>query len=284
MNNAKDPQQLQQALLQSERMASLGQLVAGIAHELNNPIGFILSNLNSFEVYLSIFSQYIQLLEQLEQSNNDEAKHGIRQQIAQLKAKEDIQFLLQDSKELLADSIIGAGRVRDLVLDLRRFSHPDQSNWQATELHALIYATLRLARNELKHHVQVELDFAEGELWLNAQPAGISQVLMNMIINANQAIGEQSGTLKISTKLEQSEILLCIIDSGVGIPAESLPFIFDPFFTTKEVGTGTGLGLSICHSIVQQHAGSIAVQSEPGRTEFMIRLPRLINTTSQSDC
>ncbi len=280
MNNANDPQQLQQALLQSERMASLGQLVAGIAHELNNPIGFILSNLNSFQVYLAIFTQYIDLLEKLHQSTDEQQTMEFKRQIAQLQAKEDIRFLLKDSSELLDDSIIGAGRVRDLVLDLRRFSHPDQSNWQPTELHALIHATLRLARNELKHHVNVELDFAEPELWLNAQPSGISQVLMNMLINASQAIGEHDGSLWIKTSVQQSEILLAIIDSGCGIAAEALPYIFDPFFTTKEVGTGTGLGLSICHSIVQQHGGTISVQSTPGHTEFSIRLPRIVGPVS----
>lgn len=282
MNNAKDPQQLQQALLQSERMASLGQLVAGIAHELNNPIGFILSNLNSFQVYLAIFTKYIGLLEQLQQAEDEQQRALLQQQIAQLQAKEDIQFLLQDSAELLSDSIIGAGRVRDLVLDLRRFSHPDQTNWQATELHALIHATLRLARNELKHHVKVELDFAEPELWLNAQPSGISQVLMNMLINASQAIGDHDGTLCIRTLVQNGEILLSIIDSGCGISADTLPYIFDPFFTTKEVGAGTGLGLSICHSIVQQHGGTISVQSTPGRTEFSIRLPRIVGPVKPS--
>ena len=282
MNNAKDPQQLQQALLQSERMASLGQLVAGIAHELNNPIGFILSNLNSFQVYLAIFTKYIGLLEQLQQAEDEQQRVEVQQQIAQLQAKEDIQFLLQDSAELLSDSIIGAGRVRDLVLDLRRFSHPDQTNWQATELHALIHATLRLARNELKHHVKVELDFAEPELWLNAQPSGISQVLMNMLINASQAIGDHDGTLCIRTLVQNGEILLSIIDSGCGISADTLPYIFDPFFTTKEVGAGTGLGLSICHSIVQQHGGTISVQSTPGRTEFSIRLPRIVGPVKPS--
>lgn len=282
MNNAKDPQQLQQALLQSERMASLGQLVAGIAHELNNPIGFILSNLNSFQVYLAIFTKYIGLLEQLQQAEDEQQRVEVQQQIAQLQAKEDIQFLLQDSAELLSDSIIGAGRVRDLVLDLRRFSHPDQTNWQATELHALIHATLRLARNELKHHVKVELDFAEPELWLNAQPSGISQVLMNMLINASQAIGDHDGTLCIRTLVQNGEILLSIIDSGCGISADTLPYIFDPFFTTKEVGAGTGLGLSICHSIVQQHGGTISVQSTPGRTEFSIRLPRIAGPVKPS--
>ena len=282
MNNAKDPQQLQQALLQSERMASLGQLVAGIAHELNNPIGFILSNLNSFQVYLAIFTKYIGLLEQLQQAEDEQQRVEVQQQIAQLQAKEDIQFLLQDSAELLSDSIIGAGRVRDLVLDLRRFSHPDQTNWQATELHALIHATLRLARNELKHHVKVELDFAEPELWLNAQPSGISQVLMNMLINASQAIGDHDGTLCIRTLVQNGEIMLSIIDSGCGISADALPYIFDPFFTTKEVGAGTGLGLSICHSIVQQHGGTISVQSTPGRTEFSIRLPRIVGPVKPS--
>lgn len=279
MNQAKDQHQLQQALLQSERMASLGQLVAGIAHELNNPIGFILSNLNSFQVYLKILTDYIALLEQLQLCNDSAARAQIQQKIEQLKSKENIQFLLQDSAELLSDSIIGAGRVRDLVLDLRRFSHPDQANWQATELHALIHATLRLARNELRHHVIVELDFAQAELWLNAQPAGISQVLMNMLINASQAIGDNDGILQIRTSVKDGDILLVIMDSGCGISADVLPYIFDPFFTTKEVGAGTGLGLSICHSIVQQHGGSIHAQSRPGHTEFTIRLPKIFGPT-----
>ena len=273
MNDAQDPQQLQHALLHAERMASLGQLVAGIAHELNNPIGFILSNLNSFQVYLGIFTRYIALLEQLQATDDQTTRQQLQQQILALREQEDINFLLRDSAELLADSIVGAGRVRDLVLDLRRFSHPDQANWQRTELHALIHATLRLAKNELRHHVKVQLDLLNHELWLELQPSGISQVLMNMIINASHAIGEQDGSLIITTRKLQDKVVISLEDSGCGIAPEILPQIFDPFFTTKEVGTGTGLGLSICHSIILQHGGTIQVESVPGRTVFTILLP-----------
>ncbi len=264
---------LQHARQQADRMASLGQLVAGIAHELNNPIGFILSNLNSFEVYLAIFARYIQLQQQLSSATTDSERESLQHQLNELLAKEDLNFLLTDCADLLRDSIDGAQRVRDLVLDLRRFSHPDQSNWQQTELHQLIQATLRLARNELKHHVKVELNLASDEYWITAQPSAISQVLMNLFVNASHAIGDQDGTLQISTSKNADYIYLSLVDSGCGIAKENLPFIFDPFFTTKDVGEGTGLGLSICHSIIKQHGGSITVQSEPGRTEFTIILP-----------
>lgn len=140
-------------------------------------------------------------------------------------------------------------------------------------MHALIHATLRLAKNELRHHVKVQLDLLNHELWLELQPSGISQVLMNMIINASHAIGEQDGSLIITTRKLQDKVVISLEDSGCGIAPEILPQIFDPFFTTKEVGTGTGLGLSICHSIILQHGGTIQVESVPGRTVFTIVLP-----------
>jgi len=266
----------QQRLQQTDRMASLGQLAAGIAHELNSPIGYILSNLSSFKIYLQIFQQLIKLYQAQALCAADSPRYlELQQQIKQLQQQEDIDFLLADCEALLADSITGAVRMKDLVLDLRRFSHPDQGEMQSVAVIPLIESTIRLARNEFKSHIQIERDYHQLLPEIKAQASALSQVIVNILLNAAQAIGAAQGRIRISVRAQADSVQIAIADSGPGIAPEHLPCLFEPFFTTKEVGQGTGLGLSICHSIIRQHGGTLHVQatSDLGGAEFRLSLP-----------
>lgn len=268
--------QLQQLLQQTDRMASLGQLAAGIAHELNNPIGYILSNLGSFQIYLQIFQKLIRLYQAQALCTPASVRYlELQQQINQLQQQENIDFLLTDCDALLADSVAGAIRMKDLVLDLRRFSHPDHADMQRVAVIPLLESTIRLARNEFKSHIQIERDFCEPIPDIKAQASALSQVFINILLNAAQAIGVQQGRIRISVSHQPGNVLIVIADSGPGISQDHLPHLFEPFFTTKDVGKGTGLGLSICHTIIRQHGGELRVQptSALGGAEFSLILP-----------
>lgn len=265
------------AWVQTDRMAALGQLTAGIAHELNNPVGYLLSNLRSFEIYLPVFEKYFACYEGVRTASDEKSRQQAIQQLQQLEQQEDLAFLLNDTASLLKDSMAGLLKIRDLVLDLRRFSHPDVAEPQPLELAALIDSALRMVRNELKNQIKIQLQPASESLWLSGRPAALSQVLVNILVNARQAIGAQSGQIWITSKaLSVDELELSITDSGPGISPQALPHVFEPFFTTKAVGAGTGLGLSICHTIVQQHQGQLEAYNQPGAGAcFRLRLPRI---------
>lgn len=259
---------------QTDRLATIGILTAGVAHELNNPIGYILSNLTSFQLYLPVFQHYFSLLQQLADCEDATSHLQLRQQLTALQQQENLQFLLEDTQSLLADSVQGALRVRDLVLDLRRFSHPDHAEFQLLQLIPLLDMALRLSRNELKTHISVEQVPGPQALWLQGQPAALTQVIVNLLINASQAIGPEAGQIRISAMQQDHWLQLCIEDSGPGIANDVLPHIFTPFFTTKAPGIGTGLGLPICQTIMQHHHGDIQVsRSELGGAAFTLRLP-----------
>ena len=259
---------------QTDRLATIGTLAAGIAHELNNPIGYILSNLTSFQLYLPIFVQYFDLLQALAQCDDKAQKATLQQQLATLQQQENLQFLLQDTESLLHDSLQGALLVRNLVLDLRRFSHPDHEEFQRLELRPLMEMALRLCKNELKNHIATDCVIEPATIWLQGQPAALTQVLVNLLLNAAQAIGQESGQIRLTAVQQNGWLELCVADSGPGIAEQILPQIFEPFFTTKAAGKGTGLGLSICRSIVQQHGGAISVgPSVLGGAAFTLHLP-----------
>lgn len=259
---------------QTDRLATLGTLTAGVAHELNNPIGYILSNLTSFQLYLPIFQQYFQLLQDLADCQDEQQRQALQRQLLQLRQQENLQFLLEDTTSLLADSVTGALRMRDLLLDLRRFSHPDHVELQPLELTSLFAMALRLTRNEFKNHIEVTLSCDPQPLWVAGQPAALTQVLVNLLINAAQAIGPVAGQVQICVERRDSWLEIVIDDSGPGIPADVLPHIFTAFFTTKAPGKGTGLGLPICRSIAQQHQGELSVcPSMLGGAAFKLRLP-----------
>ncbi len=258
-------QRIEQRLLQSEKMASLGQLAAGVAHELNNPIGFLLSNIHMFQTYLSIFKSLIRNYRLLEDATQSElAKQQAQNELELLYQKENIEFLLEDSDTLIADSLEGALRVRDIVQSLRRFSHPDTAQIELVDLNESIESTIKIIGGELKHALCLKKNLYPKALYVMGKSNQISQVFLNIMMNARQAINHDHGELKLSSGVQDSEAWVAIEDNGVGIEPAHINRLFEPFFTTKDVGKGTGLGLSLCHSIMLQHSGHIEVQSEPG--------------------
>lgn len=258
-------------LVHSEKMSALGQMVAGVAHEINNPISFVNSNLHSFKQSVGELSGAYDALEGLileagSSAEQDAARH-IRQQA-------ELDFLLSDVDDLLTASFEGLGRVRKIVEALRTFSRLDEADLKIANLGENIRSTLLMARGELQGKVEVELD-VDDLPDIKCYPAELNQVFLNIIINAAQAI-EGKGLLAITGRELADNLELRFSDTGAGIPTDVLDKIFNPFFTTKAVGTGTGLGLSIAHKIItDRHHGSIRVESTPGAgTTFVITLPK----------
>ena len=263
----------QAQLVQSEKLASVGQLAAGVAHEINNPIGFITSNLGTLKSYAELMKRLLEGYRQHANAGSEAPPQGESlSELRELEEAEDIEFVLEDLDELLTDSISGAARVKDIVQGLKSFSRIDEAKLAEEDLHAGIESTLKVVANEIKYNCSIEKDY--GELPpVTCNLAQINQVFMNILINAAQAM-ESQGTMTITTRTDGDFAVVRFRDTGSGIPADKLGSIFDPFFTTKPVGSGTGLGLSISYGIIQDHGGTIEVESEVGvGTEFTIRLP-----------
>jgi signal transduction histidine kinase len=237
----------QAQLTQAEKMKSLGQLVAGVAHELNNPIGFVHANLQLLDEYIT----------KLVEGQGTEAD---RQRL-----QEAIRKLLERSRE-------GTQRVKKIVQDLRTFSRMDQAELQDADLHEEMERTLRLMEPRFKNNIQVERDF--GNLpRVRCYVGQLNQVFLNLLMNACDAI-EKDGTVRLKTRPVDGGVRLEFHDDGPGIDEEVKSRIFDPFFSTKPVGVGTGLGLSLSHGIIERHGGRISVESTPGQgTTFAIELP-----------
>ncbi|MCK4622776.1 MAG: PAS domain S-box protein [Desulfuromonadales bacterium] len=256
-------------ILQQEKMASIGQLAAGVAHEINNPMGFITSNLTSLDRYFEKLSSY---LEQLEAGLGQVENQARRDELKALKKKLKIAYLLEDIPELLSESSDGAARVRDIVQNLKSFSRIDQDGFNEVDVNDCLESTIKIAWNEIKYKATLERDFAPLPP-LACYPQQLNQVFLNMLVNAAQAI-EKQGVIRVRTRVENEKIQVAISDNGCGIPQESLSRIFEPFFTTKEAGKGTGLGMSISYDIIKKHRGEIQVASRVGQgTTFTISLP-----------
>ena len=261
----------QSKLIQSEKLASIGQLAAGVAHEINNPIGFIFSNFGTLEQYLEDLFQMLDAYEQAEASVSDGAALA---RIRSLKADLDIDYLKEDIPNLMRESRDGIQRVRKIVQDLKDFSRVDaRQEWESVDLHAGIDSTLNIVNNEIKYKADVVKHY--GALpEVQCLPSELNQVFMNLLVNAAHAITAERGTITISTGVEGPNVWVEVADTGAGIAQENLKRIFDPFFTTKPVGKGTGLGLSLSYGIVQKHSGRMEVHSELGvGTRFRVTLP-----------
>ena len=256
-------------LLQQEKMASIGQLAAGVAHEINNPMGFISSNLGTMGKYLERLEEFLEI-----QSTGltETAPEEMKLEIAQARKKYKVDYILGDARSLLAESQDGAERVRTIVQNLKSFSRVDDAQATYVDLNDCLESTITIAWNELKYKTTLVRDY--GELPpVRCLPQQLNQVFLNMLVNAAHAI-EKQGEITISTRRAGDEVLIAIHDTGSGIPDEIKSRIFEPFFTTKEVGKGTGLGLSISYDIIKKHNGSIEVESSAGAgTTFTIRLP-----------
>ena len=261
----------QSKLMQSEKLASIGQLAAGVAHEINNPIGFIFSNFGTLEQYLQDLFQILDTYEQAEGSISDAAALA---RIRNIKAELDIEYLKEDIPNLMHESRDGIQRVRKIVQDLKDFSRVDaRQEWESVDLHAGIDSTLNIVNNEIKYKADVVKHY--GPLpEVQCLPSELNQVFMNLLVNAAHAITAERGTITISTGAEGPNVWVDVADNGTGIAAENLQRIFDPFFTTKPVGKGTGLGLSLSYGVVQKHGGRMEVSSELGvGTRFRVTIP-----------
>ena len=257
----------QNQLLQSEKMASIGQLAAGVAHEINNPIGFVNSNLGTLEKYITDLSRVLASYERAEATTGTQLA-----EIEAIKREVDLPYLLNDIPNLLKESQDGLARVKRIIQDLRDFSHVDEANWQRANLEHCLDSTLNVAWNEIKYKAEVKKEYA-GLPDIECMPSQLNQVFLNLLVNAAQAIADK-GIITLRTGVKDKEVWVEIADTGKGIPAEHLDQIFDPFFTTKPVGQGTGLGLSVSYGIVQKHGGHIEVHSEPGKgTSMRVYLP-----------
>ena len=264
-------QGMQQQLVQSEKMASIGQLAAGVAHEINNPIGYVNSNLNALKNYVDNLLALVAIYEQAEATSAD------AEQLARIKAfkqKIDLEFLKTDVLDLLKESHEGTERVKKIVQDLKTFSHLDGGgdDWQWTNLHLGLESTLNIVNSEIKYKAKIVKEF--GELpEVKCLPHQLNQVFMNLLVNAAHAI-ESEGTITLRTGTENDHAWVEISDTGKGIAPEHQSKIFDPFFTTKPVGIGTGLGLSVSYTIIKKHQGEIQLTSRLGQgTTFRIVLP-----------
>jgi PAS domain S-box-containing protein len=261
--------QAQSQLLQSEKMASIGQLAAGVAHEINNPIGYVQSNISSLERYLDDLFLVLEAYEKAESSLDETSSR----EISNIRQQVDINFLKKDVRALLSESHEGIGRVKKIVQNLKDFSHVDsKEKWQLDDIHQGLESTLNVVWNELKYKCTVVREYGELPLVECVLPQ-LNQVFMNLLVNASQSIAEQ-GTITLRTGTQGERVWVEVADNGNGIPPEILPRLFEPFFTTKPVGQGTGLGLSVSYSIVQKHHGEITVSSTVGTgTAFRVWLP-----------
>lgn len=265
--------------MQSEKMASIGQLAAGVAHEINNPIGFVGSNLEALSDYLT---DYNTLLGHYQVMAADLSKGGadsldptvtaLLEKISQFEKKIEIDYLKEDIPDLLKDCIEGTSRVGKIVADLKNFAHPGNDKQMLMDINKGLESTLNVVANELKYKAIVIREFGNIPL-VAAWPQKLNQVFMNILVNAAQAIVE-NGEIRIQTYATGQDVKIAISDTGSGISPSNLSKIFDPFFTTKAVGKGTGLGMNIAYNIIKEHKGIIEASSEIGKgTCFTITLP-----------
>lgn len=262
-------EQTQEQLIQSEKLAALGQLAAGVAHEINNPIGFVTSNANLVSKYVSKLND---ALNQFETDSAAELSGEALLLFTRWKATSKIEKILTDLTELSQESIEGLNRVKEIVKDLKEYAHTGEVKFEPADLNKQLTSTVNLLRNEIKYKAEVTMNLGD----IPPVPcivSQINQVFVNIIVNACHAIPD-FGNLTISSERDKESVLIKITDDGTGMPKDIIRKIFDPFFTTKPVGKGTGIGLAITKSIVERHSGKLDVMSEEGvGTTFLIRLP-----------
>jgi two-component system NtrC family sensor kinase len=265
----------QARILQQEKMASIGQLAAGVAHEINNPMGFIISNLGTLRKYSEKRSRYLTLLsDTVRDLAADDGPRGrdSLERIEESRVALKIDCITADIGSLIKESLDGADRVRRIVQDLKSFSRVDEAEEKPADINACLDSTLNIVWNELKYKAEVRKEYGVlPQTVCNARL--LNQVFMNLLINAAEAI-ESCGEITIATRSDGKFIEAAISDTGCGMSADTINRIFEPFYTTKDIGKGTGLGLSIAYDIIKKHGGEITVESEPGRgSRFTVRLP-----------
>lgn len=259
----------QAQIIQQEKMASIGQLAAGVAHEINNPMGYITSNMNSLWKYAEKLAQFIEIQEVAIEKCADEATKA---SITELKRQIKLDFVMKDFRDLITESLEGSKRVSKIVQDLKSFSRAEGNDSIPADLNECVRSTINIVRNEIKY--VAELDLQLGDIpQVVCKPQQISQVVMNLLVNAGHAIA-QKGVITVATRVVDDSVEIVVSDTGSGIDPKNLEKIFEPFFTTKEAGKGTGLGLAISADIVRKHGGELLVRSELGvGTTFTVKLP-----------
>ena len=256
-------------VLQNEKLASIGQLAAGVAHEINNPMGFITSNLRTFSSYFAAMMRFIAAQRSaLEETASPE----VRRELAATEEDLDIAYILTDGEDLVRESLDGAQRVSQIVSDLKSFSRIDAPEYEETDLTACLQSALNIVTNELKYQATVVREIQPLPM-VPCHPGQMNQVFMNLLLNAGQAV-TQPGIITLKSWHDDASVFVSVSDNGHGIPEAIRDRIFEPFFTTKEVGKGTGLGLSITRDIVAKHNGEILMESSAGGTTFTVKLPR----------
>lgn len=271
LESNKKLEQAQLQLLQSEKMASIGQLAAGVAHEINNPISYINSNLGTLRKYLGNIFSVLDKYESAVEISKDHSK--ICEDLRALNKKLDLSFLQKDTMDLLAESLEGLDHVKKIVSDLKDFSRTStEETWKSSDIQQILESSLNMVLSELKYKCEIHKEYAAIPK-IFCLPVRLNQVFMNLLLNAAQAI-ENRGVITLRTGQEGDQVWVEIEDTGQGIEPENMTRIFDPFFTTKPVGQGTGLGLALSYGIVEKHLGRIEVQSKIGKgTTFRIWLP-----------
>lgn len=264
----RDLKASQEQLLHQEKLATIGHLAAGVAHEINNPTGYIGSNLGTLTKYMGRISEFIGLLGGFSSAlPPDKAA-----ELALARKNSKIDFLVEDSRDILAECLEGVGRIKKIVEGLKTFSRKDQNTSCLANINDCLENALTVAWNELKYNATVEKDYGDLPL-IRCYPNQLAQVFMNLLVNAAHSIANL-GIIRIRTFTENDHIFVSITDTGCGISPENQQKIFAPFFTTKKAGVGTGLGLSIVTEIVTRHGGKIAVESEMGKgSTFTISIP-----------
>ncbi|MCP5156264.1 MAG: histidine kinase, partial [Ectothiorhodospiraceae bacterium] len=264
-----------EALYHSEKLASIGQLAAGIAHEINNPVAYVLSNFGPLDEYVACMSRMLGLhgrfVAALDQRDAGACDHA-RSSLEALGREVDLDFVLEDVRSLVTESRQGLLRVKEIVTNLNEFSRRDDVEQAPADINQGLESTLKLLAPKLKSGITVERDLAELPL-VRCNLGLLNQVFLNVLQNACMAM-EGRGRIRIATRAEGEDVVVAIRDDGPGMPESVRQRIFEPFFTTKPVGEGTGLGLSLCHGIVSRHGGRIEVDTSPGEgTEFRIVVP-----------
>lgn len=255
----------QRQLYQTEKMASVGQLAAGVAHEINNPMAFINSNMATASDYVESISDFAKQL-----------RHSVASEELESAWKEaDLDFLLEDFKCMLQESIEGAGRVTAIVKDLKYFSNVDRVAEEIVDINTMIRSTCNVAHNELGTDIELELDLAELPK-TRCQPGHLGQAWLNLLRNSAQAI-DGMGKIIIQTSSNDGRIMICLSDTGIGMSEDVMSRAFEPFFTTREVGHGTGLGLTVSRDIIRAHGGEIKIDSKAGEgTTVSLWLPVVV--------
>lgn len=270
----RELQSTQAQLVQNEKMASLGQLAAGVAHEINNPTGFVKNNIETLKEYNHIFGELLELIKPVleKREMTKQELDSFITQLLTINSKDDLGFIHDDIHPLIDETLDGVDRIQKIVQGLRNFARQDNEVFNLGNINHAIDNAITLTRNEIKYHCRVDTNLDElSDVMCNIDQ--LTQVFVNLLINASHAI-KGHGRIYISSKERKGHIIVKIADNGIGIAPEYIPRLFDPFFSTKAVGKGTGLGLSISKGIIEKHQGIITVISRPGRgSSFTVKIP-----------